>query len=493
MHGEDTSDAALERLRHGARRLLVAETAANVVYWDQRISMKPAASDWRSDQRAWLGELVKQEHRVVDLPRLAEQVEASDPGNREAAAVRRRAEHARSLDAIGRSAYERACSTATNARNASLVSGDAASAIASLAPVLEFARARATAHRPDLEPYDALLDLHEPGMTAAAFDALLQPIVMVSRELMAEHASDSNQHFGDVSLDTEINAEAAHAVEHVALAAVGVSNEQSLVAWSQRAFCSVLGPHDVRLASRFLERKQLRIVLSTLHEAGHAAYAQAWAARKLPPTLHGIASVGVDEASSRIFESHVGASVGFWERIAAALAEHGWDADPHALTAHSRLVLPGVRRIGCDEVTYPLHIAIRFELERALVNGHIELDDLESEWNRRISSMLGVDVPNSREGALQDVHWWLGQLGYFPCYLLGEIYAAQFRAAAGSSDEEMDEALRRGTPPPWQLWLVDNVWSRGAELTGTELVEFLCGQIDSEPFIAHIRKRVSQN
>uniref|UniRef100_UPI00257D6129 carboxypeptidase M32 n=1 Tax=Oceanithermus sp. TaxID=2268145 RepID=UPI00257D6129 len=239
-----------------------------------------------------------------------------------------------------------------------------------------------------------------------------------------------------------------------------------------------VGPGDVRITTRYYPDYLGAAFFGSVHEAGHAMYEQGLPAEHWGTPMGQAVSMGVHESQSRMWENLVGRSLGFWrfyypklQPRFAALADVRLEDFHRAVNA----VKPSLIRVEADEVTYNLHILIRFELELALFRGELEVDDLPEAWNAKYHDYLGVVPPNFKDGVMQDVHWSGGMFGYFPSYTLGNVYAAQLFEAARRDLGEPEEAFARGEFAPLLEWLRDRVHRHGRRFPPRRLVERATG------------------
>jgi carboxypeptidase Taq len=261
-----------------------------------------------------------------------------------------------------------------------------------------------------------------------------------------------------------------------------------------------MGWGDVRITTRLLDHDFTSGLSATIHETGHGLYDQG-----LPPELDDnfagqVLSLGLHESQSRLWENHVGRSLPFWESEMPRLRSlypvlAGLDA-PTLVAAVNR-VSRSLIRIEADEVTYPLHIAVRFEIELALMRGSLEVGDLPAAFNQAMERHVGITPTDDRDGVLQDVHWSVGLIGYFPTYALGSVYAAAFFAAAQhdlGGAEALAAAVGAGDHSGLLGWLRRNVHARASLVPVREIVHDATGMpiegpIDTTPFLAHLRAR----
>jgi carboxypeptidase Taq len=250
------------------------------------------------------------------------------------------------------------------------------------------------------------------------------------------------------------------------------------------------GGDDVRLTIRVDEGDLTKAVLTTLHEGGHGLYDQGLPTGDRDWLLGEAPGMGLHEAQSRLWENHVGRSLGFWQHwwptIAALFPEATAGLTPEDFHRTVNSVRPGVNRVGADQLTYHLHILLRYELELALLSGELAAGDLPAAWAERSGALIGVKPAGAREGVLQDVHWSLGMFGYFPTYTLGSLYAAQL-AESYARAQPLADQIRHGEMGELLVWLNRNVHQLGHRHTAEEIVTRATGSgLDAGAFHRHI-------
>jgi carboxypeptidase Taq len=232
-------------------------------------------------------------------------------------------------------------------------------------------------------------------------------------------------------------------------------------------------PEDVRLTTRYREDDFVQSLMGTIHETGHARYEQNLPRAWLGQPVAQARSMGIHESQSLSFEMQLGRGKAFIGLLAPRLAAHfGAQAafEPDALQRELTRVRPGFIRVDADELTYPAHVMLRYRIERALIEGSVEAEDIPALWDEGMATLLGVDTRgNFKDGCLQDTHWASGMFGYFPCYTLGAMYAAQWFAAIRRGTSDLDARIARGDLAPVFDWLRDNIWSQGSQWTTAEL------------------------
>ena len=337
------------------------------------------------------------------------------------------------------------------------------------------------------EPYEACLDEWEPGIDLATLDSCFATLETTLRPMLDRRNTDPKE----LTLRL-LRPEAMHELERRLLEAVGFDQHAGRVVESSRAFCIALGPHDVRMTSRFHVTPCFRGIHSTLHEAGHAIYAQSFGRLGVPDTLAIAPGLGLDESQSRMVENVVGRSRAFLAWTFEQLRELAPDAYPDVVeldrfVAEVNTADSPFRRLGTDELSYNLHILLRTRVERALVNGELEVHELPEAWRAATRDLLGVTPERDVDGCLQDVHWSLGQWGYFPTYTLGNVYGMQLLDAAGEQLAGLDSDLARGDTTALRAWMDEHVYRHGRAYTGRELVERVSGTpLTVEPLVRYL-------
>lgn len=344
------------------------------------------------------------------------------------------------------------------------------------------------------EPWDALAEDYEPGCTAAAVDAVFGPLEVRLRELVA-NLSGSGQSpcdaFNRVAFD---RADQEAFVRRMA-EGIGFDFNRGRLDTSTHPFCSGTHCGDVRLTTRFHDDNILDALGSTLHECGHGIYEQGLRSDAIGLPVGDSISLGIHESQSRMWENQVGRSEAFWHWATPLaheiLGSRAQSFDATALYGAANVVAPGFIRVEADEATYNLHIIIRFGLERQMLKGELSVRDLPEAWNARYRDLLGVEVQDDAQGCLQDIHWSMTAMGYFPTYTLGNLHAAQLFEAACSAHPGLIDGFSRGEFAPLREWLNANVHAEGKRYGALELTEKLTGQpLSAEPLMRHLEGKL---
>jgi carboxypeptidase Taq len=334
------------------------------------------------------------------------------------------------------------------------------------------------------QPYDALLADYDYGLTAARVQAIFEPLSQALPPLVAEAATRPE------ALDVPVPVEAQHAVVLGVLRQLGVRDERWRVDVSPHPFSVAMSTSDLRVTTRYTGTG-IESVLGAVHEYGHALYESQIAPELARTNLGRGTSMSVHESQSKLWENHVARHPAFAPVMAAELAASGFAVDADALHALVVRVRPSLIRVEADQLTYPLHIVLRFGLERELVEGALAIADLPAAWNDGMRRLLGVEVPDDARGVLQDIHWAAGAFGYFPSYALGCLIAAQLWEALERDLGPQDDALGRADVAAIRGWLAEHVHAHGRRLDTEPLVERATGRgMEAAPFLRHARSLV---
>lgn len=345
-------------------------------------------------------------------------------------------------------------------------------------------------------PYDALLDDYEPGMTAAEIERVFSPLRDELVKLVSS-IQHSSQRPNIEILTRHFPKTPQIVISEAAAKAIGFDFEAGRIDESAHPFCSEFGPGDCRLTTRYSDHHFNSAFFGVLHESGHGIYEQGLTAENFGLGVGQPASLGIHESQSRLWENFVGRSRSFWNYLYSTVKT----AFPKALGDVSiedfyfaiNDVRPSLIRVEADEVTYNLHIMLRFEIEQSLISGALKPVDVPAAWNEKVMKYLGLSVPTDSNGCLQDIHWSAGLMGYFPTYALGNMYAAQFFAAAGRELGDLNQQFSQGQFKPLKQWLNEKIHRHGRRYPAKRLVEVVTGQsLSYQPLISHLRAKYSE-
>jgi len=475
----------------------VRETTAlgqisGLLSWDQETMMPKGAADQRGE---WSGALESTVHARKTDPRIGEWLAglAGVNLNQEQAAnirhIRRSFERNTKVPVKLATEIARVTSVSQGIWAQARASDDFAAFAPSLKTVLALRRQEAAALSDGGDPYDALLNDYEPGMTGAYLDRVLGNLRDGLVELRGRIQGAS---VAIPKLSMTFDADLQMQLAHELASAFGYDWTCGRLDKSVHPFSSGSGT-DTRITTRVDPANPFNCLYSTIHETGHSAYEQAIRrAYLLTPLGHGV-SMGVHESQSRIYENQLGRSEAFCDFLYGRMRDLFGDFGVPTARDFYRLVNEvgqGYIRTEADEVQYNLHVLMRFDLERALISGDLEVDDLEGAWNDRFAADFGFAVDRPSNGVLQDVHWSVGLFGYFPTYSLGNIYAGGLYDALRLAVPTLDGDLALGNTAKATAWLRENVQQYGGLYEPVEVIEKATGQSVSEkPLLAYLNRK----
>jgi carboxypeptidase Taq len=479
-----------------ARELRLIQSSASVIGWDQETYLPPAGAGHRAAQLSWLSARAH-ELATSDAWRAAlESAESADPGDDPKLRANLR-ELRRQFDRATRLPVELVARQASASSLAKHAWADARkhSDFERFAPHLEtlvgIAREKAGLWGYSGEPYDALLEGYERSTSTAAVARLLDSLRAELRETSARAVEKSAFRATRLPQGPYPVADQQRFNRQIA-EAVGFDFQGGRIDTTTHPFCTGLGPHDVRLTTRYDEADFTSSLFGVLHEAGHGLYEQG-----LPATDYGLpsgssVSLGIHESQSRLWENHVGRSDAFWDRwypLACDCFPQLAGFPLEDFLAYIRRAAFSPIRVESDEATYDLHIILRFGIERRLLDGSLAVAGVPEAWNESFRELFGFTPENDRDGCLQDIHWSMGGLGYFPTYTLGNIHAAQLHSAA-HKDPVVAEATDRADYQALLHWLREHIHSHGATLDPADLMERATGHPPSTAdYLAHLQAR----
>lgn len=468
-----------------------------VAGWDMFTMMPPGGSTARSEALAELSVLQHQiltDNKVAEWLRGAAQEDLNDIEQANLREMTRHYQQAALLPEALVEAKSLAGSRCEHAWRTQRPNNDWAGFSANLKEVVKYSReeAKLRAAAKGCSPYDALLDIFEPDMTGAQLDTLFSDVKTWLPELLGQVVEKQSAQplvapVGPfpVALQRELGLEA--------MTQLGFDFNGGRLDVSAHPFCGGV-PEDVRITTRYDEQELLSALFGVVHETGHARYEQ-----NLPRSWPGqpvalARSTAIHESQSLFFEMQLGRSDAFLKRLRPSVIRRFGDQPAFSeanFIAWNQRVKPGYIRVDADEVSYPAHVILRYEIERALIDGEIEVDDIPALWDEKMRHWLGLSTEgNYRNGCMQDIHWTDGGFGYFPSYTLGAMYAAQLFSAARNALPTLDSDIAQGDFTPLFEWLRQNIWQHGSRFTTARLIESATGEgLNSRYFRQHLTAR----
>lgn len=343
------------------------------------------------------------------------------------------------------------------------------------------------------DKYNVLLDQYEPGMTTEILDEIFQYIKDKTIPLVKKIQLTGNR-LNEEMLLKPYGVEKQKELSRRVLQDMGYDFNRGRMDVSAHPFTIKLNSGDVRLTTHFSEHYFKNALYASIHEGGHALYEQNISHELKDTSLFGGASMGIHESQSRYWENMIGRSLEFWKYFytptAELFKENLMGTTAETMYKAINKIQPSLIRILADELTYNLHIILRYEIEKDLINGMIEVADLPRVWNEKMEDYLGIRPEKDGEGVLQDVHWSSGMFGYFPSYSLGNVYAAQFAKKMKETIANYEDIIEKGNFKPILNWLRENIHSHGKLYKPAELVQRVTGEaINPKYFIEYVENK----
>lgn len=477
MKSYDALETTFERLHH-------LKHLESITYWDQAAMMPSHSNEARSKAMAEYGVLLHQlmvDPKIGELINKAKEEDLNEVQQASLREMKRRYDLSTWVPEDLVKAKSLAGSKCEHAWRTQRSNNDWKGFLENFKEVLNLSRQEASvlSNKSGLSPYDSLIGLYEPGMNTKTLDSifgevktwlpgLIQDIVEKQKSIKVLKPE------GSFSVEKQKN------LGLKVMAKLGFDFTRGRVDISSHPFCGGV-PEDVRMTTRYDENDFVKALMGIVHETGHARYEQ-----NLPENLRVLPvgrarSMGIHESQSLFFEMQLGRSSSFLKSIHQDILD-SFGSFPafeiENLIKIYRQVKPDFIRVDADEVTYPAHIILRYEIEKALISGEIEASDIPDMWNEKMMSYLGVDTrDNFKQGPLQDIHWTDGSFGYFPSYTLGAMYAAQEFNAVKKECPDVDRSIEKGNYTQAFDWLKKNIWSQASLYTTDDLMLKATGEI----------------
>ena len=487
---------AWERLEPKLRELTDIGQAIGLMHWDQAVMMPPGGAQARARALATVEAIAHDRLVNPEIGELLTELEGDDDlSDDQKASVRILR---RDYDKATKVPEElvRAIAEAQGRAYQAWVEARPANDFSILEPhlkrVVDLKREQADAYGWEEERYDALLDDFEPGMktsdVVALFDELVGGLLPIIEKVLDAAGDPPDWLYTSFDIGQQMK------VNQWLAKQVGFDTEKGRLDLSPHPFTMGVAVGDTRQTTRTIEKSLLESIYATLHESGHALYDQGlpedladWPVGRAP-------SLGVHESQSRMWENQVGRSEAFTSFLLPKLKEQWPDelgmltpADFYSGANHPRRTLI---RVTADELTYNLHVAMRFKIELALLRDELTVSDLPEEWDRASEETIGVKSDTVADGVLQDMHWSMGAIGYFPTYSLGTVYSAAFFAKATEELGDLSDEFRRGETSRLLEWLRKNVHSKAYRLMGKDLAEKITGgTVTAQPLLDYLKTK----
>jgi carboxypeptidase Taq len=496
----------LEELRERLAEISDLGRARALLGWDERTQMPPAGAEVRAEQVATLAR-IRHELLISDeLGRLIEGAAAEteslpyDSDDASLVRVARRGwEKARRVPADLRAETTRVASIAEHAWTDARAESDFAAFLPHLRKNVELRRRYAECFEgfdDFVHEFDPLLDDYEPGMTTPEMTAVLGELRDGIRPLITAVA-DSGEDVDDSCLHGDFPLEAQETLAREIVEALPLQEGAWRLDQTIHPFATSISPADLRITTRFEPEYIGTAVWAVIHESGHAMYENGVPKELWRSPLASPSSLGFHESQSRLWENWVGRGRPYLGQLLPRLQELFPDrlgsVDMDGLYRAANKIEPSLIRVEADQVTYNLHVILRFELELAIFDRSIELEELPEAWNAKMRDYLGISVPDDARGVLQDVHWAGGSFGYFPTYSLGNVVAGQLWDRITAELSDVEEQIGRGELTGLREWLRENLHRHGNKFMPKELIEKVVGgPIDVAPYVRQLRERTGE-
>ena len=488
-----------ELLSH-LREIDLANQIGSLLGWDQEVIMPKNGAESRAEHLAWISKTV---HEKITDPRIGElitslEVEDLDEIQRANVRISKKAhQRATCLPSDFVEDFARLRSQAHHTWAEAREKDDFSLFRDDLSKILDMTRRKAEYFGYTDSPYNALLDQYETGLTVGRLDPLfkgLRDSVSPLVRLVSESGvTPDNKWVDGVNWPKKSQEMLSQKVSE----SIGFDFNSGRRDSSVHPFCGGPNPFDVRWTTRYDESEPFGSLFGSMHETGHGTYEQGRPESLAYQPAGKACGLGIHESQSRLWENQIGRSLEFCEWVIPLWREFFPgkmdDVTPEMLWRSVNQIQPSFIRTESDEATYNLHIMIRYELEKMMIEGDIEVDQIPDIWNEYYDRYLGISPPNRKLGVLQDIHWCMGAIGYFPTYTLGNLYAAQLLESARNDIVDHDENIRNGMFGPLLDWMRKKIHTRGSILEPAELIEEATGRPPTpEPFVSYLASKVSR-
>jgi len=482
--------STFEKMWNLGKRIAHFEAILRLIEWDQETYMPKGAAASRADQIELLASTI---HKEKTDPKFVEGIEKLDLNKLEAwqkAAVREWKEDIRKAKALPND-FVKAFAKLTSESMIVWQEARKEANFKKFAPMLKkvvaLSREKAEFLGYEDSPYDALMDLYEPGMKVKEIDPLFKDLGSALSKLLEKIPPADNRCLNQkVAVDKQI------AFGNKLLKAIGYEMDHGRLDISTHPFSTAMHPTDSRITTRITEHSYFDSISAVMHEAGHGLYEM-----QLNPDYFGTpigeaCSLGIHESQSRTWETFIGQSRPFWQHFFPLLHKSYKleKTDFDTFYAAINCVKPTFIRVEADEVTYCLHVILRYQIEKDLIEGKMEVSDIPERWNSFMEKLLGIIPPTDKEGCLQDIHWSMGAIGYFPTYALGTVYAAQFFEAFAKDFPDWEKRVSHGELLFIRDWQKEKIHRFGRTFSSADLVKKVTGQkLSTTPYLNYLERK----
>ncbi|MEM1282742.1 MAG: carboxypeptidase M32 [Chlamydiota bacterium] len=487
------------------RKTSILKGVSSLLGWDQETQMPQGSAPIRAEQMERMAEIIHKEKTSKQFVKALEKLIDIQSGeiqvknlkvNQKAALAKFRRDYIQAIALPKRfvSTFARVTCEAKNTWREAREDDDFSKFAPSLKRIIDLNKEKAEYLGYTDHPYDALLDQFEPEMSTKevdkVFKAIKSPITKLLKKILEAKQVNDNFLHGKFSEKKQLE------FGNILLNDMGFDNQFGRMDLSTHPFCSSSHPTDCRVTTRIHQTGLMGSLMAALHEGGHSLYEMGLPQEHYGSPLCEAVSLGIHESQSRWWETRIGMSKPYWKHYLPLLKKtfkgkfDRVSLDKFYVAINK--VEPSFIRVEADEVTYPLHVILRFELEKSLIEGSLKVEDLPDAWNTLMEKMIGITPENYKEGCLQDIHWSMGAFGYFPTYALGNLYCAQLFNAFESQHPKWEKQVAQGKLEFIKDWLNKQVYQYGRQYNSRDLIKKATGKKFSEkPYINYLTEKYS--
>lgn len=472
------------------RRYHYVSDAGGVLSWDQQVMMPEGGTPARSKQSSALSTLQHELLTDDQISNWLEQLDGSVTDEKQAVVREVERQHVRAKE-VPEELVEKLSEASSNALpvwEEAKSKDDFSLFEETLAEIVELRREYAAAIDPDRDPYEVLVEDYEPYLDIERIEEILGDL-RSELPALVEAVGESDVEL-DSPFDGSYDESEQEPLVREALDELGYDWDRGRLDTAAHPF-STGTQFDARVTTRFSDNP-LDALGSTIHEFGHASYTLGLPDKHYGTPLGESRDMTVHESQSRLWENHVGRTLPFWRFFAPAVEEHlGVSVSPQeCYEAANEVYEDNLIRVEADELTYHMHIVLRFEIERDLIRGDLDVSEVPQVWNDKMEEYLGVRPETDAEGCLQDIHWTYGNFGYFPTYSLGSLLAAQLDATVRAEFDDLDTQIERGEFGPLYEWMNEHIHEQGCRYTTPELIERATGErLSADHFLTYAKEK----
>lgn len=496
MSNTESKNKQYQNFKNQLEKIADLRYSLSVMSWDMEVNMPPEGSQYRGRQISTIEGLAHQMFTEEQFGKLLSDLKTGDDlSDIERTNVK---QTFKSYEKATRFDYDfvvkrsKAVSAAYSAWVKARANDDFSIFETPLKELVDIKRKEAEILGYEDHPYDALMDEYEPNAKTSEIDKLFGDLKPRLKELLDK--IEARPQVNDEFMRQYFNKEDQWQFGLDILKQIGYDFDRGRQDLSPHPFTTSFSPGDIRVTTRVDENNFNEMLWSCIHEGGHALYEQGLRSDQYGMPVGAAISLGVHESQSRLYENNLGRSFPFWKANYPQLKDtfKSQLADVSARDFYMAMnkVQPSLIRVEADELTYHFHIMIRYEIEKALIEGSIDVADLPAVWNAKYKEYLGVDVPNNAKGVLQDIHWAHGSFGYFATYSLGSLYAAQYFKQAKKEIPNLEAEIEAGKMDSLLTWLRDKIHQHGQMYTADELCKSITGKsLDAQEFMDYANEK----